>query len=162
MLLNPETRALEYCLRGSKALLTGQSVESLILHIEFLNDGIGESALPRYSKRDGDEEALKKVAVWQTSDEHERILPRTWQPRDEITGQGCEQMYCTQSLSSQSLADYCQGLRASFQEGHLGLRLRFASLNALLSPPESSCLKLLHHRSLHCNTNVHVVYCLPH
>ena len=142
MLLNPETRALEYCLRGSKALLTGQSVESLILHIEFLNDGIGESALPRYSKRDGDEEALKKVAVWQTSDEHERILPRTWQPRDEITGQGCEQMYCTQSLSSQSLADYCQGLESLLSKrATLGLLAsRFASLHALLSSPEGlSC-----------------------
>ena len=73
----PETRALEHCLCGSKALLTGQSVESLILHIEFLNDGIGERTSSGYSWKleTAMKEVFEKVAVWQTSDEHERILP---------------------------------------------------------------------------------------
>ena len=140
-------------------------MESLILaHRVF--KCIGESVRSSlFLCRDGDEEAFEKVAVWQTSDEHERIPPNTWQPRDEITDKDVSRCTAHNPYRLRALQTTARPGEPPSKRATGPLRLGDSQAFTLCSLLLKVCLalKLLHHRSLHCNTNVHVcLYCLPH
>ncbi len=137
MLVSSETRALEYCLRGSKALLlAGHSIVSLAKHIDVLNEATAESVPnPPPSFPPTDEAHGGMVAVWPLNSEWERIAPEAWENEVDVIAHGRAHSSPRQSHSVQSLVRYCLSLEHLLSKRQeLGLLAsRFQALNTLLS-----------------------------
>jgi hypothetical protein len=145
MLMSPETRAREYCLRGTKALLAGHSAAHVTRHIEALNKALAESASPPTRQEDEEGEVTEaerpprgaKVAVWGSPLDREQdwVAPQMWQWEGRVEDRECEQMRDSKLFSLQSLANYCLAVKLLLSNNaDLSLLAsRFQALHVLLS-----------------------------